>query len=303
MKKFKYKISADDTLDSISKAVSNEALVMARDDMVKKIAENPIETTVDYTSGQKEYDLNIVPRTPSGKDPYEMYSHVKSDGSIGMKRYTPERDHYITEIYKDGSTEQSTRKDFEKKVRDQSVSEEEISELGRIVRVSSDNPEDYSSAEDRNAEAYKAFDENKYVIEEIAARRNLPPALLSSVYYNTVAENGSITADSPSVRYAKLAYNRLYGQPLSWDDETLSEYLKTPSGALDFIAICLASEAKYLGYSTGILTKEQLSQVLKGYAGWNEKGFGYENSVMAFNNVFEDIYNKLPSKDYEIKLV
>ena len=26
-------------------------------------------------------------------------------------------------------------------------------------------------------------------------------------------------------------------------------------------------------------------------------------AVMAFNNVFEDIYNKLPSKDYEIKLV
>ena len=303
MKKFKYKFSADDTLDSISRAVSNEALVSARDDMAEEIINNPRHTTVDYNSGQKEYDLDEIPLTTQKTDPYSMYSHINSDGSIGMKRTTPEREHYISEIYKDGSKTHSTRKDFEKKIADQSVSEEEISELGRIVRVSSASSEDYTNAETRNANAYKAFDENKYVIEEIAARRNLPPALLSSVYYQTVADNGSITSDAPSLRYARLAYNRLYGQTLSWDDETLSEYLKTPEGALDFIAICLQSEAKYLGYNTGTLTEKQLNEILSGYGKWNNKAYGFESSVMAFNSIFEGIYKKLPGRDYDIKLV
>ncbi len=303
MKKFKYKISADDSLDSISRAVSNEALVLARDEMTDKAAHNPEITVVDYNSGKKEYDLDDIPKTYSGKSPYDMYSRIKADGTVSTSRVTPEREHYITEIYKDGSKTYSTRKNFEKKIADQSVSEDEISELGRIVRVSSENPEAYSSAETRNANAYKAFDENKYVIEEIAARRNLPPALLSSVYYQTVADNGTITADSPSLRYARLAYNRLYGQSITWDDETLAEYLKTPEGALDFIAICLSSEAKYLGYNTGTLTQKQMNDILLGYGRWNEKKHGFASSVLAYNSVFDGIYKKLPPKDYEITLI
>ncbi len=303
MKKFKYKISADDSLDSISRAVSNEALVMARDEMAEKVEDNPRYTIIDYNSGQKEYDLDTVPLSSLGKDPYDMYSHINSDGSVGTKRTTPEREHYVGETYKDGSKTVSTIKDFEKKIASQSVTADEITELGRIVRVSSASPEDYSNAETRNAYAYKSFDENKYAIEEIAARRNLPPALLSSVYYQTVADNGTITADSPSLRYARLAYNRLYGQPLTWDDQTLEEYLKTPEGSLDFIAICLRSEAKYLGYNTGTLTEKQLNNILSGYGRWNGKTQGYESSVMAFNPVFEGIYKKLPGRDYDIKLI
>ena len=42
MKNFKFKISEDDTFDSISKAVSDEALEMARDEMADRITQKPL---------------------------------------------------------------------------------------------------------------------------------------------------------------------------------------------------------------------------------------------------------------------
>ena len=302
MKKFKYQISPDDSLNDISRAVSNEAMTMRRDKMSEKISENPIITTVDYRTGKKEIDLENSSEFSSAKSPYDMYSHVGENGKITTTRNTPERDHNIEEIFMDGTKKLSSRNDFEEKIKNQSVSDEEISELGRIVRVSSDNAEDYANSEKRNASAYRAFDADKYKIEETAARTGLPPSLLSSVYFKTMADKGSLTADAPSLRYARLSYHRLYGQPLSWDDETLSEYLSTPDGALDFIAIGLRSEAQYLGYDPGILTKGQMSDMLSEYGKWNNKKPGFESAVIEFNSVFDGIYKKIPSKDYEVKL-
>lgn len=303
MKKFKYEASADDSLDAIKRAVGNEARVMARDEFADKIEKNPHITPVDYSIGQKEVSLNDAPKTHSGKDPYDMYSHTGNKGEITSERTTPEREHYVAEIFKNGTKKLSTCEDFEKKIAESSPNEEDISALNRIVRVSSKTPEAYANAEERNQLAYSDFDKNKYLIEETAARRNIPPALLSAIYYKTIADEGSITANTPAVRYAKLSYNRLYGHQLSWDDETLAEYLKTPEGALDFIAIGLRSEAKYQGFNTDIMTQKQLNTLLSGYNFWNKKSPEFESSVMAYNEVFENIFKKNSSEDYDVKLI
>lgn len=303
MKNFKFKISEDDTFDSISKAVSDEALEMARDEMADRITDSPQITTADYRKGAQTLDLGKTEKTPSGKNPYDMYGKVGNNGVIKTSRVTPERSHYVHEIYRDGSESLSEKDDFVKKINSQSVNRDDLSELGRIVRTTSKNADAYASWESRSNNAYKAFDADKYTIEETAARRGLPASLLSSVYFKSLADEGSLNDAAPSVRHAKMAYKRLYGQPLSWDDETISEYLKTPEGILDFIAIGLRSEAKYLGYNTETLTKNQINDLLTGYGKWSEKDTDFNNSVMAYTSVFDNIYKKLPSKDYEVKLV
>jgi len=303
LKNFKYKITKDDTFDSISRAVSNEALTMARDEMSDRIYHTPKVTVIDYNKGPHSTNLDETEKTPSGKNPYDMYGHVADNGVISSEKVTPERAHYVNEIRKDGSQTLSTREDFEKKVAAQSVNDEDLTELSRVVRVTSRNAEDYANSDNRSSEAYKAFDNHKYLIEETAARRGLPPALLSSVYFKTMADNGSLNEAAPSVFYAKRAYNRLYGQVPALNDEALAEYLKTPEGMLDFIAIGLRSEAKYFGYNTALLNEKQMVDLLSEYGGWIKSSPDFASTVMAYNSVFDNIYKKLPSKDYEVTLI
>ena len=192
--------------------------------------------------------------------------------------------------------------DFEKKVAEGSASEEEKSELGRIVRISSPNSQAYSTAEERSTQALKAFDSNKYLIEEAAARRGVSPALLSSIYFKKVADDGTVQG-AVEPRYAKLAYNKVFGQPLSWDDETLNAYLNTPEGMLDFMAIGILSAADFYGYDLATLSKQQIVDVLEQYGEWFNTGSDFQSIALQYNDIFEDIYKKMPSKDYDIKIV
>lgn len=303
MKKFNYKVSYDDDLGNIARGVSNDVRKVLRDEKHEEILKTPRVTTVDYRSGEKEISLDKSGLTPEGKDPYDIYSHVGDNGEITAARVTPEREEKVEEIFTDGTRKISSRDEFEKKIEENSVSNEELTELGRIVRVSSETPEAYSKAEERHKAAYEAFDQNKYKIEQAAARVGLPPSVLSAIYYKTVADEGSIVSGAPGIRNARLYYHRIFGQPLSWDDKTLSEYLETTEGVLDFIALGLKSEAEYYGYNTGTLTTNQLSDIITSYGNRNGSSPGYESAVTAYNKVFEDIYKKLPGEAYDIKLI
>lgn len=299
MKYIKYKPSYDESLDNIGRAVSDEVRGMLKDEMAEKISENPRVTVVDYNDSNKDVKLG----EPKESEKYfDMYSHTTSSGEITENRTTPAREQLVKEIYKDGSEKLSTREDFEKKISAQSVSNEEKTELSRIVRISSPDSHAYSTAENRSKHAIEAFNSDKYIIEQVAAGRGIPPSLLSSVYFKKIADDGTPvgTVDLPT---ARAVYYRSFGQELPWDDNTLNSYLQTPQGILDFMAIGLQCSSNYLGYNLSTLSKQQMSDTLSLYARWFDTGSDFESIIMSYNNVFDDIYKKMPAKDYDVKLV
>ena len=299
IRKLKYNVTADDTLDSISRNVAAEVRGRLKNEMSDEISRTPNITTVDYRSdGEKTYE-KTTNKTPAGNDPYDLYSHTSDDGSISTVRTTPKRDEYVREIYRDGSESISKENDFVKKINSQKASEDEKTELARLVRVSSPNATLYRNAEQRSKNAYKAFDSDKYVIEQMAGKVGVPASLLGSMYFKQLADSATL-AEAVDPKYARMSYQRLYGVPFAGSEEALKEYLKTPEGVLDFMAIGIKGEANYLGLDINSLSEKQLNTVLANYARRNDTSPAYASTVMAYNSVFDGIYKRLPSMDYEI---
>ena len=302
IRKIKYKITADDTLDSISRNVAAEVRGRLKNEMADEISRTPNITTVDYRAdGEKTYERKAQ-RTPTGNDPYDLYSRISDDGSISAVRTTPKRDEYVREIYRDGSEKISKEADFVKRINSQNVLDDEKNELARLVRVSSPNATLYKNAENRSKNAFNAFDSNKYFIEQMAGKVGVPASLLGSMYFKQLADSATL-AETINPRYARMSYQRLYGVPFAGSDEALKEYLNTPEGVLDFMAIGIKSEAAYMGLDINKLSERQLNSVLSSYARRNnDTSPAYASTVMAYNSVFDDIYKRLPSKEYAVTL-
>ena len=300
IKNFKVKINKDDSLDNIARNVSAQVRTVLKDEMTEEIQNSPKITTVDYRTGEGT-NYGELKKAEKENSYYNLYSHINSDGNISASKTTPQRQEYVREIYDDGNEILSSRKDFEKKISDRSVTDSEKEELGRIVRVSSADKEAYTSSGERSSRAYQTFDRDKYIIEETAARVGISPSLLSSVYFKQIADKGSIE-NAIDRRYARISYGRLYGKPLTWDESTLDSYLNTKEGLLDFIAICLRGEAEYRSFDATALNSNQMNQILYQYGVWNDSSPAFESTISAYNEVFDDIYKKLPPKKYEVKL-
>ncbi len=301
MKKFKYKVTADDSLDNIGRAVATEARSMLASEFSEIIENTPKITEVDYRNNPTTVNLDAKKTTPYGYDPMETYSHINAQGNISAARTGPKQEEIVREIYKDGSHTDLSRKDFEKKVKNQSVNAEDIDSLGKIVRSSSKDAQAYENWDDRTAVAYEIFDRDKYLIEETAGRIGVPASLLSSVYFSKIAESGNDNSGM-STKYARYAYKRVYGTQLTWDDDTLKEYLQTPQGLLDFAALALRGEAEYLDLNIADLNSWELGDILRTFGEWDDASPSFVASVIAYNPIFEDIYSKLPGKGYEITI-
>ncbi|MDP4118652.1 MAG: hypothetical protein Q8873_05615 [Bacillota bacterium] len=303
MKKFKYNVSSNDTLDDISRSVSAQARGMLKSDMDEYIKNNPKITDVDYRSGADTVDLNGSKTTPSGYDPLNMYKHTDNDGNIYAERETtPSQEKYVRETDTDGTSSLLSQKDFEKKIASQTINDKEKDELNRIVRVASPTQADYATSKDRSEKALKNFDENKYAIEETASQNGVPASLLSAMYFSKMAGDGSLDNEF-NLNYVRASYKRVHGQDISWDDSTLSDYLKTPQGALDFMALCLKGEAEYQNIDLNSASSSQIYKILSAYSATNGKDETYASTVNAYKSVFKDIYQKIPDKTHDIKIV
>lgn len=297
MRKVKYRVSANESLNDIASSVSAEVRGKLKDEMSERIEKEPETVTVDYSVGEVKAP---TPKNADSFDPYKMYSHTTSDGKITAAVTTPERKQSVREIYPDGTEQVSSAEDYAKKRESQMPTESEVAELGRIVRISSADSDSYKNAESRSKHAYDAFNTDKYMIEETAGRIGVPAALLSSVYFKKIADTGS-PLGALSLKYARLSYNRLYGTKLSWSDETLGEYLKTPQGILDFTAIFLKSDADYHGMNIYRLSDREMAFLLNNFSERNEESpRGFTGTVMAYNDVFEKIFKKMPDRRYDV---
>ena len=299
MKKLNYSAKADSSLDKISSDVSAIVRKNLRDEMNERIRENPKNTVVDYSEGNAVYKKD----TGSSYDPYNMYSHIDDQGRVTGKRTTDTREDLVTEIYKDGTKTTSTKEDFEKKIMATKPTEKEIDELKYVVRVTSKTPDAYKNAEVRSIEAYKKFDKDKYLIEETAARVGIPASLLASVYFKYTVDDGSINAAPINEKHSRLAYYRLYETAPGMSADALNYYLSTPEGKLDFIAIGLKSESKFFGYDIYNLSNKEMHELLTSYGKYHGHAQYFDDSVVAYNDIFENIYSKLPPKEKHVKFI
>ena len=299
MKKLNYSAKPDYSLDKISGDVSAIVRKNLRDEMNQRISENPKNTVVDYTEGNAIYKKD----TDTSYDPYNMYSHIDDEGKVTEKRTTIPREDFVTEIHKDGTKTVSNREDFEKKVMATKPTEKEMDELSRLVRVSSKTPEAYKNADSRSKAAYEKFESDKYLNEDTASRVGIPPSLLAAVYFKYTVDEGSINAAPINERHSRLAYYRLYETSTKLDTDALNAYLNTPEGKLDFIAIGLKSESKFFGYDIYKMSNKEMHKLLASYGKYHGHTQYFDDSVVAYNDVFENIYSKLPSKDKHVKVI
>ncbi len=299
MKKLNYTAKADYSLDKISNDVSAIVRKNLRDEMNERIIENPKNTVVDYTEGNAVYKNG----TDTSYDPYNMYSHIDDEGNVTGKRTTTPRAENVIEIYKDGTKSVSSKADFEKKVMATKPTEEELGELNHVVRVTSKTPEAYKNAESRSKEAYDKFESDKYLIEETASRVGIPASLLAAVYFKYTVDDGSVNAAPINEKHSRLAYYRLYETTPSMSTEALNAYLNTPEGKLDFIAIGLKSESKFFGYDIYNMSNKEMHKLLASYGKYHGHAQYFDDSVVAYNDIFENIYSKLPPKDKHVKII
>lgn len=299
MKKLNYLAKADFSLDKISNDVSAIVRKNLRDEMNQRIAENPKNTVVDYTQGNAVYKKS----EDTSFNPYDMYSHIDDQGRVSGKRTTDIRKENVTEIHKDGTKTISSAEDFEKKVMATKPTEKELDELNRVVRVSSKTPEAYKNAEARSKDAFEKFEKDKYLIEETASRVGIPASLLASVYFKYTVDEGSFNKAPIDVRHSRLAYYRLYETVPGMNDEALSSYLSTPEGKLDFIAIGLKSESKFFQYDIYNMSNKEMHKLLASYGKYHGHAQYFDDSVVAYNDIFENIYSKLPPKDKHVKII
>ena len=302
IRRLKYQVSADDTLSSIANEASAEARSRLKKELADEIDRSPNVSTVEYMANGEKIYKRKENKTPLGNDPYDLYSHTSDDGrSFSASRTTPKRENYVREINLDGTEKISKEEDFIKKINTQKVTDDEKAELSRLVRVSSPDAVLYKNSEKRSETAYNDFDKNKYLIEQVAAKVGVPASLLGSMYFKQIADKATLSGAVKS-KYAKASYDRLYGVPFSANDEALAEYLNTPEGVLDFMAIGIKGEADYLGLDINQLSKNQLNHVLTMFGRRNNTDPAYASSVMAYNSVFDNIYKKIPSQNNNITL-
>ncbi len=297
-KKPDYSAKADYSLDKIGREVSGVIRKNLRDEMSDEILENPQITTVDYRSEKPTYE-----KESTEKNAYSLYNHITNDGNISAKKTTPERESQVKEIFKDGTSQISSREEFEEKLNASNPDEKDMSELKTIVRITSKTPEDYANSEKRFENAFESFESNKYLIEETAARAGIPPSLLASLYYKFMADDGSLNAAKPNERYVRMGYARLYGNPLECDSSVLNDYMSTTEGLLDVIAMGLKSESKFFQYDIYNLSTKEMHELLTNYGKWHNYPQYFDDSVVAYNDVFESIYKKLPGMDYEVTVI
>lgn len=308
--RYKKQFSADDSWTSISMQAGHDATLQNAKEFADMRRSRPQMIEVDETgktpkvNGYRTYDDKKYER-----DPWRMYQYKPSasEPQGDPSKRAQGRAVYVREILPGGETRIVEKEEFKKtdsRAADGKKNKNGSSyfdQLYQITRTGAQGQQEYDTSLYRTEMATKAFENNKYLIEQKAALAQVPPAMLGAAMFHFY---GDTSNNAEKYQLTDKEIDELFrGSDLGktgMNADALREYTKTREGAAEVAAYILRVEARKRGYDLSNLKGTQGQEIL---AAFNRR-MKISDTKGAITKqlvpVFENIYASLPGQEREV---